>query len=131
MPAPTYDYFGSNPVTIIFSSPTSLDGTTYGPSPIGVITPGVVAFTPAPGGGMLDFHTRPLLIQNIMAKIGLTVDVSMMFDTTEVVVGKIDATNKSIAETFVLPVNAKLKLVSSGAGEVFVTAQEYAPGTTI
>jgi len=132
MPAPTYDYFGTNPVTIVLQTSSAFDGVALLPGVIGDIKPGLITFPVQAGGGLIDFHTRPLLIQNIMAKAGLVVDVSMIYaGGVEVVVGKIEATNKSISESFVLPVNAALKLSSIAAGEVSIVAMEYIPGNTL
>jgi hypothetical protein len=127
MADPFYDYFGTNPVTIILKTTDNFNGGPFAPANvIGDIKPGVVTFPAQAGGGLLKKHTRPLLIQNILSS-AYPLTVSIVFeDLSEAVIAELTVTNKSMSECFVLPVNASLKLVGSGgAGQVMITAQEH------
>ena len=134
MANPTYDYFGSNPVSIVFKTSDNFNGSAFAGGTIATITPGVATFAVQAGGGLLNFHTRPLIIKNIIGG-GVAAAVSIVYpDSTEKEIGNLSNTVDVLSGDFYLPVNAGLKLVSSGGPgnkQISVTAVEVGPSQTL
>ena len=130
MADPTYDYFGTAPVTVVMQATTAFDGTAYAPNASAALKPGLAIFPAAANCGLLDFHKRPLVVENIFCSSGLTVTVSIVYDTgVEVGVGTASDT-APLLQKIVLPVNAKMKFVG-GPGKVSIVASEYITGNSL
>ena len=127
----TYDYFGSSPVSIIFSTSTNFDGAVVTPGVDPVITPGVVVFPVQVGGGLIDFHTRPLTIKVVRISGPTSATLSIVYPGgAEIDVDTLTGAHMATTNAFALPVGAKLKMVSTGGTgtkEIVVVAVESNP----
>lgn len=131
MAAPTYDYFGSNPVTIIMKTSNAFDGVAFADNVVPDIKSGVVTFPQQAGGGLLNFHKRPLLIKNILASFAGTAKI-VYEDGTEIQLKTLAAATPSNEMSFYLPVKASLKIEGgSGATQVSITAVEAGPDQSL
>jgi hypothetical protein len=132
MANPFYDYFGSDPNTVILRTSDNFNGTPVTDVTTGDIKTGVITFPIQAGGGLIDFHTRPLVVHNI-ASSAYPITASVVYAAgIETIVAELTTTNKAITEEFMLPVGAKLKIVGTGgAGSVAITAAEYIQGNAL
>lgn len=111
--AATISYFGQFPTTIILRSSTDFDGTTAQSSDP-VITPGLYTFPVQAGGGVYNFHTEGIEVQNITYAGGGTLSIYKVMAGISALIKTITAQGESFDNT-VLNAGESLKFVSSGA----------------
>lgn len=116
MADPTYYLFGGAPTTVIMQTSDNFNGAAYASSVVPTITPGLSTFPAQSGGGLMNFHKKPVKITNIyFADGGGTLAITLEYPTVSVPIATLNNSNPSYTTPIVIPVGSSLKFVSSGA----------------
>lgn len=129
----TFYYFGGSPTTVIFQTTDNFNGTAFAPSVVAAITPGLSVFPAQAGGGLLNFHLRPVKIQRLDNVGAGTLTVTLEHPTTSVPIATLTPAAPTYEQDFILPVGSALKVVSTGTGakSISITGLEAGPNGSL
>lgn len=129
MANPTYCYFGGSPTTVIFQTTDNFNGSTFGPSVVATITPGLSVFPAQFGGGLMDFNIRPVKVKRIDSTGAGTITITLEHPSISVPIATLNSSGNSYENEFIVPVGSSLKFMSTGGGAktVSITGIEAGP----
>lgn len=134
MASASFDLFGQTPTTIILTTSDNFNGTAQTADPS--ISSGTAVFPSQAGGGLVNYHRRPIKIKQISVTGGGTTSVKIAYPgvAAEVEVASLAANESSKSVDIALPFGASLKIsTASGASPktAVIVGQEESIGACL
>ena len=121
MADPTIVYFGQDLSTVLMMTSNGFDGTSLTGLPS--LSPGLYSFPVQAGGGLYSLHTEPVVVRSIAFKGSGSLSIRKVFGGQEAVVATIANGQGELLDSITLSPGESLKLYSTGAATVAITAQ--------